>query len=53
MKEINEKEGRVSMNIALSPADKKFIKVYAAEHDTNVAALIAEYIDELRKRVEE
>ena len=41
------------MNIALSPADKKFIKVYAAEHETNVTALIAEYIDGLSNKLEE
>ena len=42
-------EKRVSMNIALSPADRKFLKVYAAEHDTTVAAVIAECVARLRK----
>ena len=42
-------EKRVSMNIALSPEDKKFLKVYAAEHETTVAAVIAEMVDRLRK----
>lgn len=45
----NLKEERVSMNIALSPDDKKFLKVYAAEHDTTVAAVIAECVGKLRK----
>ena len=42
-------EKRVSMNIALSPADKKFLKVYAAEHDTTVSAVIADCVERLRK----
>lgn len=42
-------EKRVSMNIALSQADRKFLKVYAAEHDTTVAAVIAECVARLRK----
>ena len=28
------REERVSMNIGLSPEDKRFLKVYAIEHDT-------------------
>ena len=46
------REERVSMNIALSPEDRKFLKVYAAEHETSVAALIADYVRELRKKAE-
>ena len=42
-------EKRVSMNIALSLEDKKFLKVYAAENDTTVAAVIAECVERLRK----
>lgn len=38
---VGEKRG--SMNIALSPADKKFLKVYAA--------VIAECVARLRKEV--
>ena len=48
-KETAVREERVSMNIALSPEDKKFLKVYAAEHDTTVAAVIAECIKKLKK----
>ena len=51
-KEANVREERVSMNIALSPEDRKFLKVYAAEHETTVAALIAEYVKKLRKEAE-
>ena len=46
MAEQNEKNvnmERVSMNIALSP-EKKFLKVYVAEHDTTVAAVIAKCV---------
>ncbi len=52
MEQKNEavvREERVSMTIALSPEDKRFLKVYAAEHDTTVAALIADYVKHLRK----
>lgn len=42
-------EKRVSMNIALSPDDKKFLKVYAAVHDTTVSAVIADCVGKLRK----
>ena len=48
-KEDVVREERVSMNIALSPEDKKYLKVYAAEHDTTVASVIAELVDRLRK----
>ena len=48
-KEKVVREERVSMNIALSPEDKKFLKVYAVEHDTTVAAVIAECVERLKK----
>lgn len=51
-KESASREERVSMNIALSPEDRKFLKVYAAEHETTVAALIADYVKQLRKGAE-
>ena len=51
-KESAAREERVSMNIALSPEDRKFLKVYAAEHETTVAALIADYVKQLRKGAE-
>ena len=52
-KEKTVREERVSMNIALSPEDKKFLKVYAVEHDTTVAAVIAECVERLRKKQEQ
>lgn len=51
MRELHEQsntEKRTSMNIALSPEDKKFLKVYAIEHDTTVAAVIHEFVEKLR-----
>lgn len=53
MEQKNEaavREERVSMTIALSPEDKRFLKVYAAEHDTTVAAVIAEGVKHLREK---
>ena len=37
------------MNIALSPEDKVFLKTYAAQQDTTVAAVIHEWIDRIRE----
>ena len=45
-------EERVPMNITLSPDNKKFLKVYAIEHDTTVSAVIAECVEKLRKEEE-
>ena len=41
-------EQKVPLNIALSPDDKQFLKLYAIKHSTNVSALITAYIKELR-----
>ena len=47
---MNKEDGkRTQMNIALTPEDKKFLKIYAAERDTSVAAVIHELIEKLRK----
>lgn len=48
-KEIALEEKRTSMNIALSSEDKVFLKVYAAQHNTSVAAVIHDCIEKLRK----
>ena len=42
-------EKRATMHISLSEKDKVFLKVYAAEHGTTVAAVIAECVEKLRK----
>lgn len=47
--EIDSKEQSVAMNIALSIDDKRFLKVYAAEHDTTVATVITDCIMKLRE----
>lgn len=38
------------MNIALSPEDKVFLKTYAAQQDTTVAAVIHEWIEQVREK---
>lgn len=45
---VSESEKKTSMNIALTTEDKQFLKIYAAKHDTNVAAMIAKYVETLR-----
>ncbi|SHJ91369.1 hypothetical protein [Anaerotignum lactatifermentans] len=50
-KEIALEEKRTSVNIALSSEDKVFLKVYAAQHNTSVAAVIHDCIKKLRKEV--
>lgn len=48
-KEKAERGNRVPMNITITPEDKKFLKMYALEHDTTISALIAEYVEKIRK----
>ena len=45
-------EKRSPMHISLSAEDKRFLKVYAAEHDTTVAAVIAECVEKLKKEAQ-
>ena len=42
-------ERKTTLNVSISADDKKFLKMYALEHDTTVAALIEAYIEKLRK----
>lgn len=42
-------EKRTTMNVSLTAEDKKFLKVYAAEHETSVAALIHDAVERLRR----
>ena len=44
----NKDTTRTTLNLCLSKEDKRFLKMYALEHDTTAAALIHDYIDELR-----
>lgn len=43
---------KVTMNISLHPDDKKFIKLYALEHDTTVSELFTLMIHDLRDEQE-
>ena len=45
---IGVEDKRTTMNVSLTVNDKKFLKVYAAEHDTSVAALIHDAVERLR-----
>lgn len=45
-------ERKTTLNVSISADDKKFLKMYALEHDTTVAALIEAYVEKLRKEVE-
>ena len=45
---IGMEDKRTTMNVSLTVNDKKFLKVYAAEHDTSVAALIHDAVERLR-----
>ena len=42
-------EQKTTLNISIAPEDKKFLKMYALEHDTTVAALIEAYVKKLRQ----
>lgn len=41
-------EPRVPINITLTAEDKQFLKMYALKHNTNVSAVIEEYVKTLR-----
>ena len=50
MRNMNKVEERkTTLNISISADDKKFLKMYALEHDTTVAALIEAFVEKLRK----
>lgn len=40
---------RTTLNLALSKADKAFLKSYAARHNMTIAKLIANWIETLRQ----
>ena len=42
-------ERKTTLNVSISAEDKKFLKMYALEHDTTVAALIEVFVEKLRK----
>ena len=44
---------KTQMNIALTPEDKKFLKVYAAERDIPVAEVIHQWIEEAKTKRDE
>ena len=53
MRSMNKVEERkTTLNVSISADDKKFLKMYALEHDTTVAALIEAYVEKLRKGAE-
>ncbi|MBQ2683235.1 MAG: hypothetical protein IJG25_02400 [Thermoguttaceae bacterium] len=41
-------ERKTTLNVSISAEDKKFLKMFALEHDTTVAALIEAYVKKLR-----
>lgn len=43
-----ETDKKTTLNLSMSPDDKKYLKTYAIEHDTTVTQLIADYVRQLR-----
>lgn len=41
---------RIPINLTLSPEDKRWIKVYAAEHDMTVSDVLQQHIRVLQKK---
>ena len=41
---------RIPINLTLSPEDKRWIKVYAAEHDMTVSDVLRQHIRVLQKK---
>ncbi len=48
-----EEQRKTTLNVSISADDKKYLKVYAAEHETTVAAVIHACVEKLRKEAEE
>lgn len=46
--EIIYNEPRTTMSLSLTVTDKQFLKIYAAKHETTVAAIIHELVKKLR-----
>ena len=44
-----EGEPRTNLLLSLSVEDKKFLKIYAAERGMTVAAVIHEFVEDLRR----
>lgn len=44
---------RVRINLTLSPEDKRWVKIYAAEHDMTVSDVLRQYIHDLQKKEKE
>ena len=44
-------ERKTTFNTSIAAQNKKFLKMYAFEHDTTVVALIGAYVEKLRKEV--
>ncbi len=45
----NQEEKKTTINISLSVDDKIFLKLYAIEHETTVAAVIHQCVNKLRE----
>ena len=43
-----ETDKKTTLNLSMSPDDKKYLKTYAIEHDTTVTQLIADYVRQLQ-----
>lgn len=48
-KEELNAEDKVPLNLSVTVADKQFLKIYAAKHNTNMSAMIHEYVERLRQ----
>ena len=40
-------DDKTTLSISLTKSEKRFLKIYAAEHDTTISALIHQYIQSL------
>lgn len=45
-------EARTTMSLSLTVADKQFLKIYAAQHEKTVAAVVHELVENLRNENE-
>ena len=44
----SQEDKRITMNVSLYESERTFLKIYAAQHGTNVSELIHQYVEMLK-----
>ena len=46
---LMEESKKTTLNVSISSEDKKFLKMYALQHDVSVSALVEAWIQQLKQ----